>query len=365
MADEIVPAPEAAPLASEVAEVELSEQDRAQVEQIKQTVDVTDAQMAIQYGLPAQDKIATFADSLLSDIRTKDTGEAGAALAELLAKVKELDIDSLSGGSPWGRVPIVGRFVDRFNRFVARYQKLATSVEQLTVALERVRMGLLKDVTVLDKMYELNLDYLRQLDIYIAAGDEIVEDLRARRLPALEVEVRTSTDPLAAQKLTDFRNALARFERRLYDLKLTRLVAIQTAPQIRLIQSNDNSLVEKIQSSILNTIPLWKNQIIIAMSLYRQQKALELQREVTDTTNELLAKNAELLKTGSAKVEREAERGIVDLETLKKVNDDLIATLEESVRIQQEAHERRQVAEGEIARLQNDLKRRLSELRAG
>jgi uncharacterized protein YaaN involved in tellurite resistance len=362
MADEIVPAPEAA---QPSVEVELSDQDKTQVEQIKQAIDVTDPQMAIQYGLPAQDKISTFADSLLGDIRTKDTGEAGEALAELLAKVKELDVESLSGGSSWSRVPIVGRFVDSFNRFVARYQKLATNVEQLTVALERARMGLLKDVTVLDKMYELNLDYLHQLDVYIAAGDEILEELQAKRRPALEVEARTSQDPLVAQKLADFRNAVARFERRLHDLKLTRVIAIQTAPQIRLIQGNDQNLVEKIQSSILNTIPLWKNQIIIAISLYRQQKALELQKEVTDTANELLAKNAELLKTGSAKVARETERGIVDLETLKKVNDDLIATLEETVRIQQEAHVKRQAAEIEIAKMQTDLKQRLIDLRTG
>lgn len=362
MADEIVPAPEAA---QPSVEVELSDQDKTQVEQIKQAIDVTDPQMAIQYGLPAQDKISTFADSLLGDIRTKDTGEAGEALAELLAKVKELDVESLSGGSSWSRVPIVGRFVDSFNRFVARYQKLATNVEQLTVALERARMGLLKDVTVLDKMYELNLDYLHQLDVYIAAGDQILEELQTKQLPALEVEARTSQDPLVAQKLTDFRNAVARFERRLHDLKLTRVIAIQTAPQIRLIQGNDQNLVEKIQSSILNTIPLWKNQIIIAISLYRQQKALELQKEVTDTANELLAKNAELLKTGSAKVARETERGIVDLETLKKVNDDLIATLEETVRIQREAHVKRQAAEVEIAKMQTDLKQRLIDLRTG
>ena len=225
-------------------------------------------------------------------------------------------------------------------------------------------MALLKDITVLDKMYELNVEYLRQLDLYIAAGDEILEELQTKKLPALEVEARASQDTLVAQQLTDFRNAVARFERRLHDLKLTRMIAIQTAPQVRLIQSNDQNLVEKIQSSILNTVPLWKNQIIIAISLYRQQQALELQREVTDTANELLAKNAELLKTGSGKVAREVERGIVDLETLKKVNDDLIATLEETVHIQQEGHTKRAAAEGELVRMQGELKQRLIELQS-
>ena len=323
---------------------------------------MTDSQLVIQYGLPAQNKLSTFADSLLSDVRTRNTGEAGEALTELLVNVRELDVDGLSAGSPGARIPLIGRFLDAFKRFSVRYQKLSTNIDRLVNSLERARMALLKDVTVLDKMYELNLEYLRQLDLYIAAGDEILEELQTKKLPALEVEARASQDPMVAQQLTDFRNSIARFERRLHDLKLTRMIAIQTAPQVRLIQNNDQNLVEKIQSSILNTVPLWKNQIIIAISLYRQQQALELQREVTDTANELLAKNAELLKTGSGKVAREVERGIVDLETLKKVNDDLIATLEETVRIQEEGHAKRQQAEGELTRMQSELKQRLIDL---
>ncbi len=334
----------------------------AKIAAIKQAVDVRDPQMVIQYGLPAQSKLATFADTLLADIRTKDSGEAGEALAELLTKVKELDVDGLATGSPGARIPLVGRFLDSFKKFNNRYKKLSTNVERLLDGLERARMGLLKDVTVLDKMYELNLEYLDQLDLYIAAGDEILADLQTRQLPALEVEARTSDDPLVAQQLTDFHQAIARFERRVHDLKLTRMIAIQTAPQIRLIQNNDQNLVEKIQSSITNTVPLWKNQIVIALSLYRQQQALALQREVTDTANELLAKNAELLKQGSAKVGREVERGIVDITTLKKANDDLIATLEESIKIQAEGHQQRVAAEGELVRMQTDLKQKLVSL---
>ena len=342
--------------------IEVRPEERQRVDEIKQAVDVTDSQMVIQYGLPAQNKLSTFADTLLSDVRTKNTGDAGEALTDLLVKVKELDVDGLAAGSPGSRIPLVGRFLDSFKRFSVRYQKLSTNIDRLVNALERSRMALLKDITVLDKMYELNLEYLRQLDLYIAAGDEILEELQTRKLPAIEVEARASQDPMVAQQLTDFRNAVARFERRLHDLKLTRMIAIQTAPQVRLIQNNDQNLVEKIQSSILNTVPLWKNQIIIAISLYRQQQALELQREVTDTANELLAKNAELLRTGSGKVAREVERGIVDLETLKKVNDDLIATLEETVRIQEEGHTKRLAAEGELTRMQGELKQRLIDL---
>ena len=340
----------------------LSEADKAHVAEIAGAVDVTDATSIISYGLPAQSRIATFADSLLGDVRNKDAGAGGEALNELLKKVRELDVDALS---PSGKahIPIVGRFSNAFNRFATKYQKVAGSIDRIVDALERSRMGLLKDITVLDKMFELNLEYLRQLDVYIAAGEQVLVELNTERLPALEVEARASDDPMAAQRLADFQQAVTRFERRLYDLKLTRAIAVQTAPQIRLIQGSDHDLVEKIQSSILTTVPLWKNQIVIAISLYRQQKALELQHQVAETTNELLAKNAQLLREGQAKVGREVERGVVDVETLRKVNADLIATLEETIRIQDEGRQRRLQAEGEIAQLQGDLRQKLIELR--
>jgi uncharacterized protein YaaN involved in tellurite resistance len=341
----------------------LTPEDRARVDKIKETVDIRDPNMVVQYGLPAQNKIAAFADSLLADLKTKDADEAGQAMTELLARVRELDVDGLTKGSQGSRIPLIGRFVDRIKRFDARYQKLSVTVDRLLTALERARMGLLKDVTVLEKMYELNLDHLRQLDLFIAAGEEILADLETTTIPGLQVAAQTSNDPMAAQKLTDVKQAVARFERRLHDLKLTRMVTIQTAPQIRLIQGNDQNLVEKIQSSITTTVPLWKNQVVIALSLYRQQQALTLQRAVTDTANELLLKNAELLRTGSAEVARETERGIIDIETLQKVNDELVSTLEETIRIQEEGHSRRIQAEGELLRLQSDLKQKLIELR--
>ena len=351
------------PAADVAATRELTADERIRVDKIKETVDLTDTNMVIQYGLPAQSKIAAFADSLLADLRTKDADAAGQAMTELLAKVRELDVDGLTKGSKGSRIPLVGRFVDRVKRFDANYQKLSVTVDKLLTALERARMGLLKDVTVLDKMYELNLDHLRQLDLYIAAGQEMLEELETTRVPSLEVAAQTTNDPLAAQRLADLRQSVTRFERRLHDLRLTRVIAIQTAPQLRLIQGNDQNLVEKIQSSITTTVPLWKNQIVIALSLYRQQQALTLQRAVTDTANELLVKNAELLRTGSAEVARETERGIVDVESLQKVNDELIATLEETIRIQEEGHARRLQAEGELLRLQNDLRQKLVELR--
>ena len=337
----------------------LTPEEQARVDAIRESIDVTDAQMVLQFGLTAQDKISVFADSLLADVRTRDTGEAGQALTALLGKVRELNVDALAKGTSGSRIPLVGKLMDKFKRFEARYEKLSSSLEKLIIGLERTRMGLLKDLTVLDKMYELNLEYLRQLDLYIAAGDETLEELNTTRLPAMEVGAKASQDPIVAQQLADFRQAVLRFERRLHDLKLTRTIAIQTAPQIRLIEANNQGLVEKIQTSVTNTIPLWKNQIIIALSLYRQQQALALQRAVTDTTNELLAKNAEMLRTGSAEVARETERGIVDIETLRKVNDDLIATLEETIHIQDEGHARRVQAEVELLRLQSELRKKL------
>jgi uncharacterized protein YaaN involved in tellurite resistance len=342
----------------------LSTTDLARVAEISAAVDFTDAQDVLSYGLPAQSRIANFADSLLGDVRNKDAGTGGEALSDLLKKVRELDIDALSAGSGKAKIPFFGRFADTFERFATRYQKVATSIERIGDALERSRMALLKDMTVLDKMYELNLEYLKQLDVYIAAGEQALKELHAVKIPALEAEVTASSDVMAAQRLADLQQAAARFERRLHDLKLTRMIAIQTAPQIRLIQGNDQNLVEKIQSSILTTVPLWKNQIVIAISLYRQQKAVELQKRVTDTTNELLSKNAELLRDGSAKVGREVERGVVDVETLQKVNADLVATLEETIRIQEDGRTRRFEAEGEIGCLQAELRQKLIELRS-
>jgi uncharacterized protein YaaN involved in tellurite resistance len=342
----------------------LTPADRQRIAELSKQVDVTDTQAVLSYGLPAQSRIANFADSLLGDVRNKDAGSGGEALQDLLKKVRDIDVDALSTGSGKAKIPILGRFANTFERFSARYQKVATSLERIIDALERSRMGLLKDMTVLDKMYELNLDYLKQLDLYIAAGEQALTELHGEKIPALEAEAAASGDVMAAQRLADLQQAATRFERRLHDLKLTRMIAIQTAPQIRLIQSNDQNLVEKIQSSILTTIPLWKNQIVIAISLYRQQKAAELQKQVTDTTNELLAKNAELLREGSAKVGREVERGVVDVETLQKVHADLIATLEETIQIQEEGRVRRVQAEGEIGRLQVELKQKLLELRS-
>lgn len=341
----------------------LSPAEQSKVQEIREAIDLDDPQAVLQFGLPAQNRIAAFADTLLADVRAKDTGYVGEALNGLLQRVKDVDVQALSASAEGSRIPLIGRFLDSFGRFTQRYQKLSVEIDQILDALERSRMNLLRDVTVLQKMYELNLEYLKQLDLFIAAGEKELEEAQTTALPALEAEAAVTRDPLHAQQVADLRQTLNRFEKRLHDLKLSRMVSIQTAPQIRLIQNNNQALVEKIQTSITTTVPLWKNQIIIALTLYRQRKSLELQQEVSKTTNELLAKNAELLRQSSGAVARESERGVVDVETLKKVNDELLATIEETLQIQAEGRVARQVAEVELRRLEDELKAKMIEVR--
>lgn len=341
----------------------LNEEQKKKVEEIKSSINVGDSQEIIQFGVGAQSKISGFADTILSQIRAKDAGYAGDVLTELMLRVKEIDVGSLSDGSFVSKIPLIGGLIDSAKRFAARYEKLSVEIEKIVDELAKARMELLKDVTLFDNLYEKNLEYLAELDLFIIAGELKLKDVRETLLPELKAKADASNDPVDAQRYQDAVQMANRFEKKLHDLKLSRMVSIQTSPQIRLIQNNNQVLVEKIQSSILNTIPLWKNQIIIAIGIFKQKKALELQREVTDTTNELLAKNAEMLKDSTIKVARESERGIVELETLKKVNNDLISTIEETIKIQQEGSQKRRQAETELIQLENDLKKKLTEVR--
>ncbi len=340
----------------------LNEEQKKKVEEIKSSINVGDSQEIIQFGVGAQSKISGFADTILSQIRAKDAGYAGDVLTELMLRVKEIDVGSLSDGSFVSKIPLIGGLIDSAKRFAARYEKLSVEIEKIVDELAKARMELLKDVTLFDNLYEKNLEYLAELDLFIIAGELKLKDVRETLLPELKAKADASNDPVDAQRYQDAVQMANRFEKKLHDLKLSRMVSIQTSPQIRLIQNNNQVLVEKIQSSILNTIPLWKNQIIIAIGIFKQKKALELQREVTDTTNELLAKNAEMLKDSTIKVARESERGIVELETLKKVNNDLISTIEETIKIQQEGSQKRRQAETELIQLENDLKKKLTEV---
>ena len=341
---------------------EMTPDEQKKVMDLAASINVTDSQSVIAFGTAAQTELSRFSDTILDQIRNKDSGQVGEALTDLLGRVQELDAGGLDPAKMGGLSKIFGGFRAEARKFVARYEKMSTSIEKIIDSLEKNKIQLIRDITMLDVMYVKNLEHLKQLDIYIMAGTLKLQELNTKVLPALREQAAKTGDAMDAQKVKDAMDLINRFEKKVHDLKLTRMIAIQTAPQIRLIQSNDQMLVERIQSSILNTIPLWKNQIVISITLLRQQDALKLQKSVTDSTNDLLAKNSELLKTGSIQVAKENERGIVELETLKKVNADLVTTLEETIKIQSEGRSRRMQVEGELKVMENDLKNRLMEL---
>ena len=333
----------------------LTPEERAKAEEIKNGIDLMDSQTAILYGVGAQRNLAEFSDNILANVRNKDTGYVGDLMGELVEKVRDVGVDEAEGGF-LDKLPFLRSAARAVRRLLARYEKIEVQIDRIQRDLEEARMQMLKDIAMFDGLYEKNLEYFRGLQVYIVAGEEKLRETREETLPRLRAEAQAKGDPMSAQVVRDFEDTVDRFEKKLHDLKLSKSIAIQTAPQIRLIQNNDKLLVDKIQTAILSTIPLWKGQIVIALGLARQQSALQMQRSVTDTTNELLQKNAELLKQNSLDVARESERGIVDLETLKKVNDDLISTIEETIQIQREGRAARQSAEAELAGIEQKLK---------
>jgi len=342
---------------------DLSGDQKQKVEQIMAQIDVNDSQGIIQYGVGAQVNISNFADSILDQVKAKDAGEAGAVLTDLMLTVKKIDVDSLSSDSLMSKIPLLGNLFAGAKKFIAQYQSIEHHIEEITDEMTKARMQLLKDITLLDSLYEKNKDYLTELDIYILAGTLKLKELNEKTLPEVKAKADASKDTLDAQKVQDLSQMINRFEKKVYDLKLSRMIAIQTLPQIRLIQNNDQLLVEKIQSSILNTIPLWKNQVVIAISLFRQKKALELQKEVSQTTNDLLTANSELLKTSSIEVAKESEKGIVEIETLKKVQENLLSTIDETLKIQADGKTKRAQAEVELQKLETDLKNKLAQVK--
>ena len=333
----------------------LTPEERAKAEEIKNGIDLMDSQTAILYGVGAQRNLAEFSDNILANVRNKDTGYVGDLMGELVEKVRDVGVDEAEGGV-LDKLPFLRSAARAVRRLLARYEKIEVQIDRIQRDLEEARMQMLKDIAMFDGLYEKNLEYFRGLQVYIVAGEEKLRETREETLPRLRAEAQAKGDPMSAQVVRDFEDTVDRFEKKLHDLKLSKSIAIQTAPQIRLIQNNDKLLVDKIQTAILSTIPLWKGQIVIALGLARQQSALQMQRSVTVTTNELLQKNAELLKQNSLDVARESERGIVDLETLKKVNDDLISTIEETIQIQREGRAARQSAEAELAGIEQKLK---------
>ena len=337
---------------------ELSPEQRVRVEEVKNSIDLMDSQAALQYGVGAQRNISSFSDNILTQVRSKDSGYVGELMSDLVLKVKEVDVDGLDEGF-LDKLPFLKNASRAVKKFMQRYEKLEVQIDRIEQQLDQARMQMLKDITMFDGLYEKNLEYFRELQIYIAAGEEKLKELQEITLPQLHAEATAKGDAMSAQVVRDFEDTVNRFEKKIHDLKLSKTVAIQTAPQIRLIQNNDKMLVDKIQTAILSTIPLWKSQIVLALGLHRQESVLKMQRSVSDATNTLLTKNAELLRQNSTEVARESERGIVDLETLKKVNADLISTIEETIKIQQEGRAARQNAETELLSIEQKLKEAL------
>lgn len=341
----------------------LPAEQQEQVRALIAKLDPADTQSVLTFGVEAQKQVTAAADQMIQKVRNKDVGPVGDVLNEMMLHVRGLGIDDLQVGKD-GRIK--RGFLRRLNpiaKFIQRYETIESQINDLVSVLNAHRLRLMRDVSSLDSLYEATLQYFHQLKLYIIAGQEKLRELDEEVIPALRRKAEESGDMLDAQALRD---AVARrddLERRVHDLMLTRQVTLQSLPQIRLIQDVDKSLVNKIQSSILTTIPVWKSQIAMAITLWNQQKALETQKKVTDTTNEMLERNAELLRMGSAEARKEIERGIFDIEAIKKVNSDLIATIQESIQITQEGKRRRQEAEAAMAQMEEDLKRALLEAR--
>ena len=340
---------------------QFTQEDREKAASIKENLDLMDSQACLQFGTAAQRSIAEFTDQILSQVRAKDSGYVGELLGELLAELKEVDVTDPGNDEGFlAKIPFLKSAKNKAEKLISRYEVLKVQVDRIEAKLEQARMEMLKDIGMFDMMYEKNLEYFRNLNLYIAAGEEKIEELQREELPRLRKEAADSGDPMAAQLVHDFEENAGRFEKKIHDLKLSRTIAIQTAPQIKLIQHNDKLLVDKIQTATLNTIPIWKSQIVIALGLGKQQKVLKLNQEISETTNELLARNAQLLKTNTVETAREAQRGVVDVETLKKTNQDLIETIRETLRIQQEGRKKRREAEAELTRLEDQLKEALT-----
>jgi len=337
---------------------DLSPEERAQVEKIKDELDLTDSTAILRFGAPAQQKIAEFSDSVLSQVRTKDSGPVGELLKNLISQVKEFEPGN-GGGSFLKKIPLVGSLVKKGEDVKLGYDKLSTQVERIQGNLEQAKLKMMKDVALFDKLYAENLSYFKQLQLYIQAGEEKLTEMREVTLPKLRQQAADSGDPMAVQVVSDFEASVNRFEKKVHDLKISKTIAIQSAPQIRLIQNNDKALIDRVQTAIYSTIPLWKNQLVIALGLQAQQDVLRMQQAVSNTTNELLRRNAELLQQNSIETAQENERSIVDIETVREVNDRLINTIEETIKIQQNGRAKRQAAEAELLQIEGRLRETL------
>ncbi|MEB2630816.1 toxic anion resistance protein [Peribacillus frigoritolerans] len=341
----------------------IPEENRAKAYQLAEQIDPTNHQAMISYGTPAQSKLLTFSNSMLEHVQKKDVGEVGSIINDLMKKLNELSPDELKPDKPSFFARMFGKLSGSVQEVLSKYQKTGAQIDRISVKLDRSKNILLSDIVILEKLYETNKEYFQALNVYIAAGEIKLEEIHEKKIPELRKSAESSNDQMKFQEVNDMLQFAERLDKRLHDLKLSREITIQSAPQIRLIQNTNQALVEKIQSSIMTAIPLWKNQVAIALTLIRQRHAVEAQKQVSKTTNDLLLKNSEMLKTNTIETAKENERGLVDIETLKKTQANLISTLEETMRIQEEGRHKRRQAEQELASMENELKQKLLEIK--
>lgn len=365
--DGLQPAKSPVPQTSEPRPVKLidviPEEHRAKAYQIAEQIDPANHQAMIQYGTQAQGKLLSFSHTMLEHVQKQDVGEIGDIINDLMKRLNEVNPDELKDGKPSLFARMFGKISGSIQEVLSKYQKTGAQIDRISVKLDRSKNVLLSDIKLLEQLYETNKEYFHALNVYIAAGEIKLEEMNEKIIPELKRKAQASNDQMKFQEVNDMIQFADRLDKRLHDLKLSREITIQSAPQIRLIQNTNQALVEKIQSSIMTAIPLWKNQVAIALTLIRQRHAVEAQKQVSKTTNELLLKNAEMLKTNTIETAKENERGLVDIETLKKTQESLITTLEETLRIQEEGRHKRRSAEQELATMENDLRIKLLEIK--
>ncbi len=341
----------------------LTKEEKEAIDEFNSKIDVNDSAQILQFGAAAQNKISEFSDSILEDVKTKNTGEVGELLARLVSQIKSFDKD-ISNSSKKGLIgKIFSNAKKELDFIIAKYSKIEKNIDGIESNLEKNKIQMLKDITIFDTMYEKNLEYFKEISLYIIAGERKLKELREVELPKLVEKAKKTGEQIDAQKVNDMENLINRFEKKIYDLKTTRIISIQMAPQIRLLQNNEAELAEKIQSSITNTIPLWKNQMVLALGINNAKQALKTQQAVTKLTNDMLVKNSETLKQGSIEVAEESEKAIVSVETLQKTNKNLIETLDKVIEIHKTGREKRAEAEKTLLEIEKELKNKMLEIK--
>lgn len=354
--EEVAPVMETKEEKPVVEEVSLTEEEKKMVEQFAKQINLSDSNQILQYGAGSQRKMVDFSETALGHVKNKDLGEVGKMLTDVVTELKNFELDEEEKGKLFGFFKKTG---NKINNLKAKYAKAETNVTEICNVLEKHQMQLLKDVAVLDQLYELNKNYFKELTMYILAGKQKLAKVQQEELPALVERANQTGSPEDAQAVNDLTALCNRFEKKVHDLELTRMISIQMAPQIRLVQNNDTLMSEKIQSTLVNTIPLWKNQMVLALGIAHSEQAMRAQREVTDMTNMLLKKNADALKQSTIATAQESERGVVELETLRYTNESLISTLDEVLNIQTEGKRKRMEAEAELIKIESELKTKL------